>query len=74
MIGDHDPIRLTLISGTFKICTVRIALCALEPSSTDSLGIQHQAKFESATNRWTFETNAIITTPDISVCIVEEHF
>ena len=49
---------------------MRIALCALEPSSTDSLGIQHQAKFESVINIWTFETNTIITTPDISVCIV----
>ena len=30
------------ISVTFKFCAVRIALCALEPCSTDSLGTQHQ--------------------------------
>ena len=43
------------ISVTFKFCTVRIALCTLEPRSTDSLGTQHCAKFESNTNRMTFE-------------------
>ena len=42
-----------------------IALCALEPRSADSLGTQHRKKVESTTNRWTFETNAIITTPSI---------
>ena len=30
------------ISVTFKFCAVRVALCALEPRSTDSLGTQHQ--------------------------------
>ena len=30
------------ISVTFKSCAVRVALCALEPHSTDSLGTQHQ--------------------------------
>ena len=30
------------ISVTFKFCAVRIALSALEPRSTDSLGTQHQ--------------------------------
>ena len=40
------------ISVTLKLCTVRIALCALEPHSTDSLGTQHRAK-ESNTNRMT---------------------
>ena len=30
------------ISITFKFCAVRVALCALEPRSTDSLGTQHQ--------------------------------
>ena len=29
------------ISVTFKFCAVHIALCALEPRSTDSLGTQH---------------------------------
>ena len=29
--------------------------CMLEPRSTDSLGTQHCAKFESNTNRMTFE-------------------
>ena len=43
------------ISVTFKFCAVRIALCALEPCSMDSLGTQHCAKFESNTNRMTFE-------------------
>ena len=40
------------ISVTFKFCAVRIAMCALEPRSTDSLGTQHRAK-ESNTNRMT---------------------
>ena len=43
------------ISVTFKFCAVRVALCSLEPRSTDSLGTQHRAKFESNTNRMTFE-------------------
>ena len=43
------------ISVTFKFCAVCVALWALEPRSTDSLGIQHRAKFESNTNRMTFE-------------------
>ena len=43
------------ISVTFKFCAVRVALCALEPCSTDSLGTQHCAKFESNTNRMNFE-------------------
>ena len=43
------------ISVTFKFCAVCVALCALEPCSTDSLGTQHCAKFESSTNRMTFE-------------------
>ena len=30
------------ISVTFKFCAMRIALCELEPRSTDSLGTQHQ--------------------------------
>ena len=47
------------ISVTFKFCAVRVALCALEPRSTDSLGTQHCANFESHSNRVTFETNAI---------------
>ena len=34
---------------------MRIALCALEPRSIDSMGTQHHAKFESNTNRMTFE-------------------
>ena len=34
---------------------MRVALRALEPRSTDSLGTQHCAKFESNTNRMTFE-------------------
>ena len=40
------------ISVTFKFCAVHIALCALEPCSTDSLGTQHRAN-ESNTNRMT---------------------
>ena len=48
------------ISLTFKFCAVCIALCALEPWSTDSLGTQHHANFESHSNRVTFETNAIM--------------
>ena len=43
------------ISVTFKFCAVRVALCALEPRSMDSLGTQQCAKFESNTNRMTFE-------------------
>ena len=57
------------ISGTFKFCAVRIALCALEHHSTDSLGTQHRAKFESNTKGMTFETNAICTTSDIQAHI-----
>ena len=53
------------ISVTFKFCAVRIALCALEPCSTDSLGTQHCANFESHSNRVTFETNAIRMTSSI---------
>ena len=30
------------ISVTFKFCAVLVALCELEPRSTDSLGTQHQ--------------------------------
>ena len=43
------------ISVTFKFCAVRVALCALEPRSTDSLGTQHRAIFHAL----------IITTPSI---------
>ena len=43
------------ISANFKFCAVRVALCELEPCDTDSLGTQHCAKFESNTNRMTFE-------------------
>ena len=43
------------ISVTFKFCAVRIALCTLEPRSTDSLGTQHRAIFHAL----------IITTPSI---------
>ena len=53
------------ISLTFKFCAVCIALCALEPRSTDSLGTQHCANFESHSNRVTFETNAISITSSI---------
>ena len=42
-------------SVTFKFCAVRVALCTLEPCSRDSLGTQHRTKFESNTNRMTFE-------------------
>ena len=40
-------------------------LCAPEPRSTDSLGTQHHANFESHSNRVTFETNAIRMTSSI---------
>ena len=43
------------ISVTSKFRAVCVALCALEPRSMDSLGTQHRAKFESNTNRMTFE-------------------
>ena len=43
------------ISVTFKFGAVRVALCVLEPRSTDSLGTQHRTKFESNTKRMTFE-------------------
>ena len=46
------------ISVTFKFCAVRIALCALEPRSTDSLGTQHRTK-ESNTNRMTSGLQAL---------------
>ena len=46
------------ISVTFKFCAVRIAMCALEPRSTDSLGTQHRAK-ESNTNRMTSGIQAL---------------
>ena len=48
------------ISVTFKFCAVLVALCKPEPRSTDSLGTQHCANFESHFNRVTFETNAIM--------------
>ena len=54
---------------TFKFCAVHVALCALEPHSTDSLGTQHYAKFESNTKGMTLETNAICTTSDIQAHI-----
>ena len=53
------------ISVTFKFCAVLVALCAPEPRSTDSLGTQHCANFESHSNRVTFETNAISITSSI---------
>ena len=53
------------ISVTFKFCAVRVALCTLEPRSTDSLGTQHCTNFESHSNRVTFETNAIRMTSSI---------
>ena len=43
------------ISANFKFCAVRVALCELEPCDTDSLGTKHRTKFESNTNRMTFE-------------------
>ena len=48
------------ISVTFRFCVVLVALRALEPRSTDSLGTQHCANFESHSNIVTFETNAIM--------------
>ena len=48
------------ISVTFRFCAVLVALRALEPRSTDPLGTQHCANFESHSNRVTFETNAIM--------------
>ena len=42
------------------LSAVLVALCALEPRSTDSLGTQHCANFESHSNRVTFETSAIM--------------
>ena len=53
------------ISVTFKFCAVLVALCAPEPRSTDSLGTQHCANFESHSNRVTFETNTISITSSI---------
>ena len=53
------------ISVTFKFCAVLVALCTPEPRSTDSLGTQHCANFESHSNRVTFETNAISITSSI---------
>ena len=53
------------ISVTFKFCAVLVALRALEPCSTDSLGTQHCANFESHSNRVTFETNAIRMTSSV---------
>ena len=50
---------------TLKFCTVLVALCVPEPRSTDSLGTQHCANFESHSNRVTFETNAISITSSI---------
>ena len=38
------------ISVTFRFCAVLVALRALEPRSTDSLGTQHCANFESHSN------------------------
>ena len=46
-------------------CLLLVALCKLEPRSTDSLGTQHCANFESHSNRETFETNAISITSSI---------
>ena len=58
------------ISVTFKFCAVLVALCTLEPHSTDSLSTQHRANFESHSNRVTFETNAIRMTSSIqALCI-----
>ena len=52
------------ISVAFKFCAVLVALCAIEPHSTDSLGTQHCA-FESHSNSVNFETNAISITSSI---------
>ena len=71
-IGCSDnsvSLKSSCISGTFKFCAVCVALCALEPHSTDSLGTQHCAKFESNTKGMTFETNTICTTSDIQAHI-----
>ena len=65
------------ISVTFKFCAVLVALCAPEPRSTDSLGTQHCANFESHSNRVTFETNAISITSSIHAqchSILEKRF
>ena len=53
------------ISVTYKFCAVLVALCTLEPHSTDSLGTQQCAKLDSYSNRVTFETNAIRMTSSI---------
>ena len=52
------------ISVTFKFCAVRVALCTLEP-----LGTQHCTKFESNTNRMTFEY-----APNMVIVKVHPHY
>ena len=52
---NSSSLKISSISGIFKFCVVVVALRALEPHSTDSLVTQHPSKFESTTNRWTFE-------------------
>ena len=58
------------ISMTFKFFAVLDALCVPEPRSTDSLGTQHCANFESHSNRVTFETTAISITSSIHALFV----
>ena len=52
-----DKVIIALVSTVH----VLVALSStLEANSTDSLSTQHCAKFESNTNRMTFETNTIL--------------
>ena len=65
-----DKVIIALVSTVH----VLVALSStLEANSTDSLSTQHCAKFESNTNRMTFETNTICTTSDIQAlqsCVI----
>ena len=56
-------------SVTFKFLAVRVALCALEPCSMDSLGTQHHIKFESNTNRMNFEYAPNMMIVKFSLCV-----
>ena len=56
-----SSLKISSISGIFKFCVVVVALSALEPHSTDSLVTQHPSKFESTTNRWTFEKLSLLS-------------
>ena len=53
------------ISDTFKFFAVLVNQGFHATGFKHAQGNEHHPKFESTTNRWNFEINTIITTPDI---------